>query len=130
MLINNNNIDGSCLNRSKIHLELVGNESIGQISKHVFQENKAPQIFLKTSIFSPWYVHVRVRIKGKKCLFFGKLGVFCFLETHVLRFDLLPYYRRTTQWVKTFPQALNPAWLCNFNEGVADTEAAAQRCSW
>ena len=25
--------------------------------------------------------------------FFGKLGVLCFLETLVLRFDLLPYYR-------------------------------------
>ena len=28
---------------------------------------------------------------GKKCSFFGKFGVFCFLETPVLR---LPYYRR------------------------------------
>ena len=31
---------------------------------------------------------------GKKCSFFGKLGVLCFLVTSVLRFDLLPYYRR------------------------------------
>ena len=31
---------------------------------------------------------------GKKCLFFGKFGVLYFLETHVLRFALLPYYRR------------------------------------
>ena len=31
---------------------------------------------------------------GKKCSFFGKFGVFCFLETPVLRFALLPYYRR------------------------------------
>ena len=30
---------------------------------------------------------------GKKCLFFGKFGVLCFLETPVLRFALLPYYR-------------------------------------
>ena len=36
-----------------------------------------------------------VRVSGgKKCLFFGKFGVFCFLETPVLRFTLLPYYRR------------------------------------
>ena len=34
---------------------------------------------------------------GKKCLFFGKLGVLCFLETPVLRFTLLPYYRRNTE---------------------------------
>ena len=31
---------------------------------------------------------------SKKSLFFGKFGVFCFLETPVLRFALLPYYRR------------------------------------
>ena len=31
---------------------------------------------------------------GKKCLFFGYFGVLCFLETPVLRFALLPYYRR------------------------------------
>ena len=29
---------------------------------------------------------------GKKCLFFGKFGVLCFLEMPVLRFTLLPYY--------------------------------------
>ena len=32
---------------------------------------------------------------GKKCLFFGKYGVLCFLETPVLRFALLAYYRRS-----------------------------------
>ena len=31
---------------------------------------------------------------GKKCLFFVKFGVLYFLETPVLRFALLPYYRR------------------------------------
>ena len=30
----------------------------------------------------------------KKCSFFGKFGVLCFLEIPVLRFALLPYYRR------------------------------------
>ena len=30
----------------------------------------------------------------KNCSFFGKFGVFCFLETPVLRFVLLAYYRR------------------------------------
>ena len=28
---------------------------------------------------------------GKKCSFFGKFGVLCFLETPILRFALLPY---------------------------------------
>ena len=31
---------------------------------------------------------------GKKCSFFGKFGVLCFLETTVLKFALLPYYRQ------------------------------------
>ena len=31
---------------------------------------------------------------GKKCSFFRKLDVLCFLETPVLRFALLPSYRR------------------------------------
>ena len=31
---------------------------------------------------------------GKKCLFFGNFDILCFLETPVLRFALLPYYRR------------------------------------
>ena len=30
----------------------------------------------------------------EKCSFFKKFGVLCFLETLVLRFALLPYYRR------------------------------------
>ena len=39
---------------------------------------------------------------GKKCSFFGKFDVLCFLETPVLRFALLPYYRRfTTQKLTT-----------------------------
>ena len=35
--------------------------------------------------------------EGKKYSFFGKFGVLCFLETPVLRFALLPYYRRVMQ---------------------------------
>ena len=54
-----------------IDYNVVGNKAKGRISKRVFQENKAHQ-----------------------CLFFGKFGVLCFLETPVLRFALLPYYRR------------------------------------
>ena len=30
----------------------------------------------------------------EKCSFFGKFGVLCLLKTPVLRFTLLPYYRR------------------------------------
>ena len=38
-----------------------------------------------------WYVCVS---GSKKCSFFGKFGVLCFLETSVLRFTLLLYYPR------------------------------------
>ena len=34
---------------------------------------------------------------SKKCSFFGKFDLLCFLETPVLRFALLPYYRRTVK---------------------------------
>ena len=37
---------------------------------------------------------------GKKCSFFEKFGVLCFLETPVLRFALLPYYQRTDKELK------------------------------
>ena len=63
----------------------VGNKAKRRNSERVFQENKAYQIFRKT------YVCVS---GGKKCSFFGKFGVLCFLETLVLRFALLLYYRR------------------------------------
>ena len=53
----------------------------------MFQENKARQIFQKTNIS---YTLIRTR----KCSFFGKFGVLCFLETLVLRFAISFYYRR------------------------------------
>ena len=47
--------------------------------------------FSKNEHFQPpWYAHVG----GKKCSFFRKFDVLCFLETSVLRFALWPYYRR------------------------------------
>ena len=39
----------------------------------------------------------------KKCLFFGKFGVLCFLETPVLRFALLAYYRHLFNQELTYP---------------------------
>ena len=73
----------------------IGIKAKGRISNRMFQENKARQIFQKTNI-SYHLIHVRVRVRneGKKCSFFGKFGVLCFLETPVLRFVLLPYYQQ------------------------------------
>ena len=60
-----------------------------------FQENKARQIFPKNKQFLPSDTHTYVCLSGgKKCWFFGKSDVLCFLETPVLRFALSPYYRQ------------------------------------
>ena len=61
----------------------------------MLQENKARQLFRKRTFLTPWYVRVCVCVSwGKKCSFFGKFGVHCFLVTLNLRFALLPYCRR------------------------------------
>ena len=52
--------------------------------------------FLKNKHFLPPDMHTYMCISGgKKCSFFAKLGVLCFIETPILRFVLLPYYRQT-----------------------------------
>ena len=35
----------------------------------------------------------RTFLTSRKCSFFGKFGMLCFLVTSVLRFPLLPYYQ-------------------------------------
>ena len=40
---------------------------------------------------------------GKKCSFYGKFGVLCFLETPVLKFALLAYYRRFVLHENLYP---------------------------
>ena len=97
-----------------ITILIVGNKAKGQISKRVFQESKARQIFRKTNNSYPKIRNVR---------FFGKFGVFCFLETSVLRFALLPYYRRNhclladgsnTPWCYVRPLWVNNSTLNSF----------------
>ena len=51
--------------------------------------------FSKMEHLLPPDTHTNMHISGgKKCSFFGKFGVLCFLETPGLRFAFLPYYRR------------------------------------
>ena len=64
---------------------LVGNKAKRRISIRVFQENNSGQIFQKT------YVCVS---RGRNVCFLENLAGFVFFETPVLRFALLPYYRR------------------------------------
>ena len=63
----------------------------GRISKRVFQGNKARIVFRKTNISYPL---IRTRTccvsGGKKCSFFRKFEMLCFVETSVSRFALLP----------------------------------------
>ena len=69
MFLNKLQITYSCY-AVLLSLQIVGNKAKGRISKRVFQENNAPKC---TPIVSG----------GKKCSFFGKFGVLCFLETLV-----------------------------------------------
>ena len=61
-----------------------------------YKKTKHAKFSEKRMFLTLWYVHVRVRISCKKCLFYGKFGVLvlCFLVTPVLRFVLLPHYQR------------------------------------
>ena len=70
---------------------------MGNIKAGVSRKQSTPN-FPKNDYFllPDTHTYVRVRVMGKKYSFFGKFGVLCFLEIAVLRFALLPYYRRTT----------------------------------
>ena len=88
--------------RARKSFNIVSNKAKGRISKRVFQENKARHTYISVS-------------GGKKCLFFGKFGVLCFLETPVLRFALLPYYQRKLIQDQPKFRKINSFWrLSNF----------------
>ena len=58
----------------------------GESRNGCFKKTKHAKFSGKQTFLTPWYVS-----GGKKCLFSGKFGVLCFLETPVLRSVLLPY---------------------------------------
>ena len=66
----------------------------GKSQNGCFKKTKHAKFSGKQTFLTPWY--------AKKCSFFGKFVVLCFLETSVLRFALLPYYRRVLQFTN-FP---------------------------
>ena len=72
---------------------MIRNKAKRRISKPVFQENKARQIFRKNEYFLPPDTHKSGYHGVRNVCFFGKFGVFCFLETSILRFALLPCYQ-------------------------------------
>ena len=87
----------SITKKSTTHKVLLSSSAIRQ--KNVsqsgyFKKTKHGKFSEKRTFLTPdRYKYVRVS-GGMKCSFFGKFGVLCFLETPVLRFALLPYYRR------------------------------------
>ena len=87
----------------------VGNKAKGQISKRVFQENnKHAKFSAKTNIFYPLIRTRTCAYQGvKNVRFCGKFGVLCFLETPVLRFAFLSYYRRITNFFQMLNKAIN-----------------------
>ena len=103
----------SMWNYQLLSLQFVGNKA------KVLQENTARQIFRKTSISYPL---IRTRAcayqGGKKCSFFGKIGVLCFLVAPFSRFALLRYCQRinvdTLGWrqqahIKCIDRVINPS---------------------
>ena len=72
----------------------------GKSQDGCFKKTKHAKFSEKCTFLTPWCLS-----GGKKCAYFGKFGVLFFLETPVLRFALLPYYRRKgkcqrNQWPK------------------------------
>ena len=58
------------------------------------RKQSTPNLPRNENLLSPdTHTYVCV-LGGKKYSFFQKFGVFCFLEALVLRFALLPHYRR------------------------------------
>ena len=68
----------------------------GESQNGCFKKTKHTKFSEKRTFLTPWYAHTRTcAYEGKKYSFFGKFGVLSFIETPVLRFALLPYYRQT-----------------------------------
>ena len=81
--------------RTQQVLGVVGNKAKGRISKTgVARKQIRPNFPKNEYLFTPWYAHVCVS-GVKKCSLFGKFGMICFLQAPVLRFALLPHYRRS-----------------------------------
>ena len=63
----------------------------GESQNGCFKKTKHAKFPDKRTFLTCWYAHTYVCVSGgKKYSFFGKFGVFCFLENLVLRFALLP----------------------------------------
>ena len=67
-----------------------GNLNISELTRKQSMPN-----FLKNKHFLPPDMQTYMCISGgKKCLFFGKFCMLCFLVNSILRLAILPYYRQ------------------------------------
>ena len=66
---------------------------------------------------------------GKKCLFFGKFDVLCFLETPVLRFALLPYYRQNIA-IRIFAYRRAANFFSSVLSNIFSQRKALMNCCW
>ena len=83
----------------------------GESQNGCFKKTHHAKFFEKLTVL-PSDTHTYVCISGgKKCLFFGKFGVLCFLETPVLRFALLPYY----QWFASYVSSCHYQIFMNYH---------------
>ena len=68
----------------------------GESQNWCFKKTKHVKFSEKTNLSNPLICTRTCAYQGvRNVRFFEKFDVFCFLETPVLRFALLPYYRRT-----------------------------------
>ena len=91
---NNNYFNRICFVLAPSYIELPSFLPQKSESQNGFFKKTKHAKFPKNEHFLPPDTYVCVS-RGRKCSFFGKLGVLCFLEILALRFVLLPYYRRT-----------------------------------
>ena len=81
-------------------VDLLAVSQKGEFKTGVIRKQSTPN-FPKNERFLYPNTHLRMCVLGgKKCPFFEKFDMHCFLVTAVLRFALLPYYRLTYQKFK------------------------------
>ena len=101
--------------RSELHYRPIARR-IMWVKTEVTRMQSKPH-FPKNERFLPPDTHTYVYVSGgKKRSFFGKLGVLCILVTSVLRFALLPYYRRKVvsslhKFIHSFQYRVDSLWL-------------------
>ena len=88
----------------------IGNKAKGRISKGVFQENKARQIFRKKKFLTSWYAHVS---GSKTVCFLENLPCFVFLKQPFWDFAYLPYYWRFSMSLTFYEQHEVCEFWCN-----------------